>query len=185
MNLAPTTSTTVMLALSDALAIVVMQANRFTPGDFAQRHPYGALGRRLLMTVRDIMRTGEEVAIVDESATLAEAMLAVQRAHAGAAIIVDGSGILSGIMVEGDFRRRLTQDRNSFNLPVNGLMNRCPGTVTADLLASEALKKLEEFHPVKGDLVGEAPVVDSDGRPIGMLMLKDIMKAGIATSLPG
>jgi arabinose-5-phosphate isomerase len=182
MNLAPTTSTTVMLALSDALAITVMEARRFTPADFALRHPGGSLGRRLLMRVGDVMRRGDDVAIVAENATMLDAMLAVQRARAGAAIVVDANGVLAGIMVEGDVRRAITADRNSLDAPMASVMNRNPGTVDAEMLASEALRKLEEFHPVKGELVGEAPVVDSAGRPVGMLMLKDLMKMGIAPS---
>ncbi len=184
MNLAPTTSTTVMLGLSDALALVVMQAKNFTRSDYALIHPAGSLGRRLILRVKDVMRTGDDVAIAPETMTLMEVSFAIQRAHAGAAIVVNTLGKMVGIVTDGDFRRRVLADRNSLDQPVSMLMNRTPGYVTADILAAEGLVKLEEFHPDPGATVGEAPVVDEQTvKPVGMLTLKDLVRAGIATSL--
>ena len=182
LNLAPTTSTTVMLAFSDALALVVMQAKQFTTGDFALRHPAGALGRRLLLRVRDIMRQGEHVAIVKEETPLLDAMGAITRAHAGAAIVIDSSGKLAGLVTEGDWRRCLVADPSALTQPVSSAMNPSPGTVLPDILAAEGLRLLEQFHPVPGEYAGDAPVIEEGtGRPLGMLTLKDLVRAGIAT----
>ncbi len=182
LNLAPTTSTTVMLAFSDALALVVMQSKQFTTGDFALRHPAGALGRRLLLRVRDIMRQGEDLAIVKVDTPLIDAMDAVTRAHAGAAIVVDANGKLAGLVTEGDWRRRLVADHSSLTQPVSAAMNRSPGTVPPDVLAAEGLRMLERFHPAPGEFAGDAPVIEEGtGRPLGMLTLKDLVRAGIAT----
>ncbi len=179
MNLAPTTSTTLMLALSDALAVCVMQARGFTSQDYAIRHPAGSLGRRLLLRVRDCMRTGAAVAIVERSSPLKEAIFAITRAHAGAAIVVDEAGKVVGLVTDGDLRRHILDGVECLDKPVGHSMNPSPGLVPPDILAYEGLSLLESFHPDPGASVGEAPVVDSSGRPIGMLMLKDLVKAGI------
>ena len=182
LNLAPTTSTTVMLALSDALALVVMQAKNFTTGDFALRHPAGSLGRRLLLRVRDVMRQGEDVAIVTQETLLIDAMDAVTRARAGAAIVVDEQGTLVGLVTEGDWRRFFVANHANLTQPVKLAMNPSPGTVAPDMLAAEGLQMLERFHPGAGEIAGDAPVVDEGtGKPLGMLTLKDLVRAGIAT----
>jgi arabinose-5-phosphate isomerase len=183
MNLAPTTSTTVMLALSDALALVVMQAKEFTPDDYAMRHPAGALGRKLLLKVGDIMRKGDDVAIIPQSHTVLEAMSAITRARAGAAIVVDHDGKLSGLVTEGDWRRQLIADPSCLTKQVTVAMNSKPHSISPDLLASEALNLLKTFHPIPGQFVGDAPVVDSDNKPIGMLTFKDLIRSGIAKTL--
>jgi arabinose-5-phosphate isomerase len=183
LNLAPTTSTTVMLALSDALAITVMQAKQFTSGDYALRHPAGSLGRRLLLRVRDVMRCGDDLAMVSQEVALIDAMLAVSRAHAGAAIVVDERGLLAGLLTDGDFRRYLLANQHGFSDPVERAMNKTPGTVSPEILAAEGLTELERFHPNPMESVGEAPVVDDLGKPVGMLTMKDLVRAGIATTL--
>lgn len=180
MNLAPTTSTTAMIAMGDALAIAVMGARRFTHDDYARLHPAGSLGRRLTLRVRDIMRSGDAVAIVTESMSVRDAVFAITQAHAGAAVVVDGAERLCGLITDGDIRRHLLDDANLLSRQAQDIMNSKPGVVGPDLLAAEAREKLAEFHPLPGSTVGEAPVVDSDGRPVGMLMLKDLDKAGIA-----
>ena len=180
MNLAPTTSTTVMLAVSDAVAMAVMMARNFTESDYAARHPAGTLGRRLLLRVGDIMRTGDAVAIVREDAPLREALFAITNAHAGAAIVTDENGKVVGIVTDGDTRRRLLADLDYWNRPVREAMNRRFGTLAPDLLAVESLALLKSFHPDPGVSVGEAPVVNGEGRVVGMLMLKDLVKAGLA-----
>jgi arabinose-5-phosphate isomerase len=179
LNLAPTTSTTVMLALSDALAVAVMAARSFTSDDYAERHPAGALGRRLLLRVQDIMRSGDAAAVVTESTSLRDTLFAITRAHAGAAVVVGTDGRAVGLITDGDARRRLLDDLRYWERPVSETMNRSFGTVPSDIPAYETLKLLESFHPDAGTRVGEAPVVDAEGRPIGMLMLKDLVKAGI------
>jgi arabinose-5-phosphate isomerase len=179
MNLAPTTSTTVMLALGDALAVAVMVARGFTEQDYATRHPGGSLGRRLTLRIADVMRFGDAVAVVTDDATVADAVFAITQAHAGAAIVIDSYGRVAGLIADGDIRRHLLQDRDVLSRKASSVMTRSPGTVSADLLAIDGLRLLEEFHPEPGSRVGEAPVVDSEGRPLGMLMLKDLVKAGI------
>ena len=179
LSLAPTTSTTVMLALSDAIAVAVMSARSFTSEDYAERHPSGALGRRLLLRVQDIMRTGDAAAVVSEQTSLKDTLFAITRAHAGAAVVVDRSGRAVGLITDGDARRRLLDSLEYWEKPVSATMNRKFGTVPADIPAYETLKLLESYHPDPGTRVGEAPVVDADGKPVGMLMLKDLVKAGI------
>lgn len=180
MNLAPTTSTTAMIALGDALAISVMGARPFTHDDYARLHPAGSLGRRLTLRVRDVMRSGDAVAIVTQAMSLRDAIFAITQAHAGAAMVVDHSERLCGLITDGDIRRHLLDDANLLARQAQDVMNRKPGVVGPDLLAAEAREKLAEFHPIPGSTVGEAPVVDHEGRPVGMLMLKDLDKAGIA-----
>ena len=179
LNLAPTTSTTAMLALSDALAVAVMGARHFTPEQYAHLHPAGTLGRRLTLRVADVMRTGEAVAVVAETRTVLEAMFAITEAHAGAAIVTDAVGRVTGLITDGDIRRHLLEDPHLLSRPATSAMTPRPGLLTADLLATEGLQKLDDFHPFPGQKAGDAPVVDADGKPLGMLMLKDLVKAGI------
>ena len=179
LSLAPTTSTTVMLALSDAVAVAVMSARSFTPEAFAELHPAGALGRRLLLRVEDVMRTGDATAVVTEAASLRDALFAITSAHAGAAVVVDRGGRAIGLVTDGDVRRHLLEDLSYWDRPITETMNKKFGKAPADIPAYETLKLLESFHPDPGTRVGEAPVVDAEGRPIGMLMLKDLVKAGI------
>jgi len=179
MNLAPTTSTTAMIALGDALAVSVMVARQFTPEDYAQYHPAGTLGRRLTLRVADLMRTGEALAVVPETASVLDTMFAITRAHAGAAIVTDDIGQVSGLLTDGDIRRYLLRDQAGLSSPVSLVMNSRPGTLSPSLLAVDGLRRLGEFHPQPGSRAGEAPVVDAGGRPVGMLMLKDLVKAGI------
>jgi arabinose-5-phosphate isomerase len=177
LNLAPTTSTTVTLALGDALAVAVMEARGFQDADYAQLHPAGSLGRRLLLRVSDIMRVGAELAVVSETALVREALFAITRAGAGAACIVDTDGFLSGILTDGDVRRfDLEKGSEAITHPVSAAMTRTPRTVAPEMLAAEALA---QFQRESGKMLGEIPVVDSAQRPVGILMLKDIVRAGI------
>ncbi|MGQ9541297.1 MAG: KpsF/GutQ family sugar-phosphate isomerase [Armatimonadota bacterium] len=174
-NLAPTASTTAMLAMGDALAITVMQERRFTPEDFAVFHPAGTLGRRLLLRVHDVMRTGDNVAVVHQARPLRDVLFAITRANAGAACIVNDEGILTGIITDGDIRRHLLRDVANLDRPAEELMTRTPHVVRGNPLAVEALHLFESL-PVK---IGEMPVLDEDGKPVGMLMLKDLLRTGI------
>lgn len=175
-NLAPTTSTTAMMALGDALAVAVMEARGFGRDDYARLHPAGSLGRRLLLHVHDIMRKNEELAIVPATASVHEALFAVTKAGAGAACIVDAEKKLIGILTDGDVRRALLSDPATLNGNAAEIMTRTPRVLTGNPLAAEALGRFE-LEPVK---IGDLPVVDDAGRPIGMLMLKDLVRAGIA-----
>lgn len=179
MNLAPTTSTSAMLALADALAVTVMTARDFTPEQYSRLHPAGTLGRRLTLRVRDVMRTGDAVAIVPAARTVLEAMFAITQANAGAAIITDADGKVVGLLTDGDIRRHLLEDQQVLSCPASDAMTLHPGVVSADLLAVEGLRLLDTFHPLPGQKAGDAPVVDAENRPLGMLTLKDLVKAGI------
>jgi len=174
-NLAPTASTTAMLAMGDALAITVMQERRFTPEDFAVFHPAGTLGRRLLMRVHDVMRTGDSVAVVHQAKPLREVLFAITKANAGAACIVNDDGTLAGIITDGDIRRHLLRDVASLERPAEELMTRTPYVIQGNPLAIEALHLFESL-PVK---IGEMPVLDEQRKPVGMLMLKDLLRTGI------
>lgn len=174
LGLAPTTSTTVQLALGDALALAVMEARRFTHEDYALFHPGGALGRKLLLRVGDVMRKGSEVAIVASDVTLRDTLFAITRAGAGAACVVDGEGNLAGIITDGDVRRALLVDDNALAKLAREIMISNPRTISPDRLATEGLRMME--GPPKQ--IGEMPVLE-DGKPVGMLMLKDLVAAGI------
>lgn len=175
LGLAPTTSTTVMLALGDALALTVMDARGFTKDDFALYHPAGALGRRLTLRTSDVMRTGSQVAIVHLETVVRDTLFTITRAGAGAAFVIDDDGVLQGLLTDGDLRRALLNDPSTLDRSTGEVMNPHPLVIQGDPLAAEALSILEksERRP------GEAPVVDSDGRPVGCLMLKDLLRCGI------
>lgn len=179
MNLAPTTSTTAMIALGDALAVSVMVARRFTTDDYARLHPAGSLGRRLTLRVRDLMRTGDAVAIVSESAPLRDVVFAITQARGGAAIVTDPEGWVGGLITDGDIRRHLLDGGDLLSRLARDVMNPRPGVLDPDMLAAEARQKLSDFHPLPGETAGDAPVVDAERRPLGMLTLKDLDKAGI------
>ena len=175
MNLAPTTSTTAMIALGDALAVAVMEAKGFTRMDYAKVHPAGSLGRRLLLRVSEVMRSGKDLAVVAQTVSVHDAILAVTQANAGAACVTDADGKLSGIFTDGDARRYLLAfGPESWTHPVGEAMTRDPRRVVGDPLASEALDRFEHGSPI-----GDLPVVSESGEPVGMLMLKDLVRAGI------
>lgn len=173
LNLAPTASAAVMLAMGDALALAAMKARRFTQEDFARLHPAGALGRRLLLRVRDLMRTGERLALVHFREPTKAAFAAITKARAGACVIVDDKGKLCGIVTDGDLRRALLRDVNLFNAPVTEVMTRSPKIIHPDALATEALRLMQNYQ------IDDLPVVDESGHPIGMLDVQDLLKAGI------
>ena len=173
LNLAPTASTTAMLALGDALAVALMQARRFTAEEFASRHPAGSLGRRLLLSVGDVMRTGDRVPTVAADTVLMDALFRITKALAGAAHVVDGKGVLIGIITDGDVRRAVVADEANLHRPTERVMTRSPKTITPDRLATEALR-LAEMHQI-----ADLPVVDQDGHPVGMINIKDLLLAGI------
>ncbi|HEY3265644.1 MAG TPA: KpsF/GutQ family sugar-phosphate isomerase [Armatimonadota bacterium] len=181
-NLAPTSTTTCMLALGDALALCAMQARGFSPDDYAMIHPAGALGRRLLLRVEDVMRTGDALAVVKETTSLLDTMFAITQANAGAACVVDAEGSLVGLVTDGDMRRQLIRSENALHMPVAEVMNRTPLTISPQDLAAHGLHEFEaRTAAVAGSVrrVGDMPVVDKDRRPIGMLMLKDLLQAGL------
>jgi len=172
-KLAPTTSTTAMLALSDALAVAVMEDRGFGRSEYAVFHPSGALGKRLLLTVREVMRTGSDLAVAHVDDSLLDVMRIITSAGAGAACIVDSHGTLIGFFSDGDFRRHVVET-GDHNAPVGAVMRTPSITVGPELLAVEALEIFQNMEKK----IGEIPVVE-DGKVVGLLMLKDLLRSGI------
>lgn len=174
-NLAPTTSTTVMLALSDALAVAAMEHRGFRPEDFAIFHPSGTLGKRLLLTVADVMRSGEDNPVVLESSPLVDVLKSITHAGAGAACVVNPVGEMVGIITDGDIRRHLLQSERPLEGTAAHLMSSNFNSISPDLLATEALEVFQNY-PRK---IGEIPVLSAEKKPLGILMLKDLLRTGI------
>ncbi len=171
LNLAPTSSTTVMLALGDALAMVLLEARGFDKEDFAKFHPGGRLGRGLLLKVSQIMRPRAEMAVVMPEHTVGSALSEMTHYRTGAAVIVDANGRLAGIFTHGDFARHFQRDPTGLgSRPVGEFMTRAPVNIGGDRLAVEILHLLE--HTRIDDLV----VVDEDGQPIGLVDTQDLTR---------
>jgi arabinose-5-phosphate isomerase len=176
LNLAPTSSTTATLAMGDALAICVMNQRKFSIEDFARFHPGGTLGRGLTLRVGDLMRTGARLAVLEENISVRDAMRAITEAVTGAAIIVDRDGKLSGYLTDGDVRRLLVHSQNADELlrqDVARMMTRAPLAFSPDQLALEAMRSLQE----RG--VDDAPVVDENNMPVGLLDVQELLRAGL------
>ena len=173
LGLAPTSSTTAMLAMGDALAIALLDKKGFREKDFAFYHPGGILGKRLLLKVGDIMRTGRNNPIVKENTKVKRVLVAITRARAGSASIVNKSGQLAGIFTDGDLRRHLDRDQNIANKAVKDVMTKKPTTIKPNRLAAEA------FQILKSKKIDEIPVVDDKQRPVGLLDVQDLLKAGL------
>lgn len=173
LGLAPTASTTAMLAMGDALAMAVAEKKGFKETDYAFYHPGGSLGRRLLLTVGEIMRTDEANPVVDSKMLIKDVLLKITQARAGCAVIVDEKGELTGIFTDGDLRRHLEIDTELTRRPVGDVMTTNPVVVTQDKLAYEALRLMREKK------IDEVPVVNSQSQPIGLLDVQDLLKAGL------
>lgn len=169
-NLAPTASTTVMLALGDALAMVLLEERGFSRDDFARFHPGGNLGRSLLLKVRDIMRGGEDAAIVKASDPVVDVLRVLTAKRAGAAIVVDATGRLAGIFTHGDFARRFPSEPSIGASPVGEVMTVDPVTIDADKLAAEVLVVLEQHR------IDDLVVTDADGKPLGVVDSQDLSR---------
>lgn len=168
MNLAPTASTTAALALGDALAVAVLDARGFGSEDFARSHPGGALGRRLLTYVRDVMRSGTDVPSVGLDATLSDALFQITAKRLGMTAVVDAGGKVVGIFTDGDLRRVLARDGDFRTLPITDVMTRDPRTIAPDHLAVEAVELMERHR------ISQMLVVDADGALIGALNMHDL-----------
>ncbi|MGB2661116.1 MAG: KpsF/GutQ family sugar-phosphate isomerase [Candidatus Omnitrophota bacterium] len=173
MGLAPTTSTTVMLALGDALAIALLEKKNFQPRDFALFHPGGSLGKRLILRVEDIMRPKSMTPIVKKNAAVKDVLLKITKLRAGSASVVDSRGRLIGIFTDGDLRRHFEEDKDLLHEKVCDIMTKSPVTITKDRLAAEA------FEILRNRRIDEIPVVDKKGCPVGLLDVQDILKAGL------
>ncbi|MCK5450882.1 MAG: KpsF/GutQ family sugar-phosphate isomerase [Candidatus Omnitrophica bacterium] len=173
MGLAPTTSTTAMLALGDALAIALLEKKNIQPKDFALYHPGGSLGKRLFLKVEDIMRTKDRTPIVAFDAKIKDVLLKITEMRAGSASVIDGNGKLIGIFTDGDLRRHFEDGQNLSNQPIGDIMTKSPTTITGEQLVAEAFKLLTDKK------IDEIPVVDDKGAPVGILDVQDILKAGL------
>lgn len=172
-GLAPTASTSAMLALGDALAMVVQRARGFSREDYARYHPGGALGRRL-MRIRELMRTGDELPLVDPASSVAEVLrtMSSTRGRPGAALAVDPAGVLLGIFTDGDFRRLLESgDRSRLDHPVREFMGTNPKRLGPEALVDEA-ERLLRTHAID-----QLAVVDEEGRAIGLIDVQDLLHA--------
>lgn len=173
LNLAPTASTTAMLAMGDALAIALLDKRGFGEEDFALYHPGGILGKRLLLKVEDIMRTGDANPLVREDALVKDVLLKITRARAGSACVIDKNRKLSGIFTDGDLRRNIEKNQNIARRRVRDVMTKGPISIKKNKLAVEALSIL------RSKKIDEIPVVDSNNRPIGLVDVQDLLKAGL------
>ena len=173
LNLAPTTSTTAQLALGDALAVALLDARGFRAEDFARSHPGGALGRKLLTHVSDVMRTGDQVPQVPPEAPFGVLMREMSAKGLGASAVVDGQGQVLGIFTDGDLRRRIEAGADLRNATAQQVMHAGPRSIAPDALAVDAAE-LMETHGITGVLV-----VDADGRLQGIVHIGDLMRAKV------
>ncbi len=172
-GLAPTTSTTMQMALGDALAVALLDARGFSADDFARTHPGGSLGRRLLIHVRDVMHSGDALPKIDRDASLKTALLEMTQKGLGMTAVVDAAGKVAGVFTDGDLRRALEHALDLQQARVTDLMTPNPKTIRADELAVAAVEKMDTLK-INGLLV-----VDADHTLVGALNMHDLLKAGV------
>jgi len=172
-NLAPTSSTTVMLVMGDALAMATLQARGFKQSDFARYHPSGAIGRAMLLRVGDIMRTGDRNAVASENLSVKDALLVMTRAKSGSIAVVNARGKLAGVFTDGDFRRHMAADENLLRQPLKKVMTRNPICIRNEALAVEAMKIFNERN------IDDLIVVNARREPVGVVDLQDLPKLKI------
>lgn len=173
LGLAPTSSTTAALVIGDALAVALLESRGFTAADFARTHPGGSIGKRLLLTVKDLMLVGEALPVVTMDVPLKEALLEISRKGLGVALVVDHRGVLTGVFTDGDLRRAIDQQIDLHHTQVGSVMS-CGGKrIAADALATEAVCLMEQYH------ITTLAIVDPDNRPIGIIHLHQLIKAGV------
>ena len=173
-DLSPTASTTAALAMGDALAIALLHAREFTKEDFAMRHPGGSLGRKLLLRIDDVMYTGDKVARVGEATKIDEIILEITSKRFGATCVLDIAGQLLGIITDGDLRRLLKNRTALDGVIARDIMTRNPKTVHTGTLAAQVLEVMEDLN------IMQMIVVNAEHRPVGMVHLHDLLKAGVA-----
>ncbi len=176
LGLAPTSSTTAALAYGDALALTLLQKRNFTASQFAVFHPGGSLGRKLLLTVADVMHSGTENPVVESSATVQEALFIITDKGLGAVSVVDARGIMQGVLTDGDIRRGLSNGVNFLSKPVTELMTASPKVITKDKLAAQALHIMESNKPKP---ITVLPVIDEERKVIGILHMTDLVRQGV------
>jgi arabinose-5-phosphate isomerase len=173
LNLAPTASTTATLAMGDALAVAVLEARGFTRADFARSHPGGALGRKLLLHVEDLMRSGEAIPAVAPDAPLSAGLLEMSRKGLGMTVVVDDDRHVLGVFTDGDLRRALDRQVDVHATVMRSVMTTRPKSIEPRALAAEAAH-LMEVHRITA-----LPVADAHGRLVGALNVHDLMRAGV------
>ena len=173
LNLAPTSSTTAALVMGDALAVALLEARGFTAEDFAFSHPGGALGRRLLLKVENVMHTGEQLPKVQRGTLLRDALMEMTRKGLGMTAVLEADGTLAGIFTDGDLRRTLDRDLDIRQATIDDVMTAHGKTSRSEMLAAEALKIMEDHK------IGALIVVDDQDRPIGAFNLGDLLRAGV------
>lgn len=172
-NLAPTASTTATLAMGDALAVAILEARGFTQEDFARSHPGGTLGRRLLLRIQDVMRTGDQLPIVHADTTLRDGLLEMSRKGLGMTAIVDAQRRVLGIFTDGDLRRTLDRDADLRTSHMADVMTANPKTVKPEMLAAEAV------HLMETSRITQLLVVDEQHVLLGALNVHDLFRAGV------
>ena len=173
LGLAPTSSTTAALAMGDALAVALLESRGFTAQDFALAHPGGALGRRLLLRIDDLMHTGERIPRVGEDTPLSGALVEMSRKGLGMTAVVDQAGCVVGVFTDGDLRRAIDREIDVHRTPISTVMTRGGKTVQAGMLAAEALRIMEEGK------INALLVVNDDRRLVGALNMHDLLRAGV------
>ena len=173
LDLAPTSSTTVSLALGDALAVALLDARGFTADDFARSHPAGSLGRRLLLRIEDVMHGGEQMPRVLVTASVSQALAEMSRKQLGMTAVIAADGQLKGLFTDGDLRRAIDSNADVRTLRIADLMTPHPITIGADRLAVEAAKLMEQ-HKITGLIV-----VDGQDRAVGALNIHDLLRARV------
>ena len=176
LGLAPTSSTTAALAYGDALALALLKKHNFTASQFAIFHPGGSLGRKLLLTVGNIMHKGEENPTVLADTTVQEALFVITDKGLGAVSVVDQNGIMQGVLTDGDIRRGLSKGEDFLQRPVSELMTANPKTITEDKLAAQALHLMESNKPKP---ITVLPVLDEKRKVIGLLHMTDLVRQGV------
>lgn len=169
-NLAPTSSTTAMLVLGDALAMAVLEARGFKEADFARHHPSGAIGRALLLKVSDIMRTDTRLAVANQDMLVRDALLVMTRAKSGSVSVVDRRGKLAGVFTDGDLRRHMANREDVLTQPLREVMTRRPITIRDSSLAADALRIFNERN------IDDLIVINGKGEPVGMVDSQDLPK---------
>ena len=176
LGLAPTASTTATLAMGDAIAMALMEEKKFTSKDYALFHPGGALGRKLLLTVGDVMHSGEDNPIVKIGATVKDALFEMTAKGLGAVSVVNADKKMVGLVTDGIIRRALEKDKNFIDEPVENIMKADPLIISADKLAAAALSVMEKHQPRP---VTVLPVIDAENYPVGMIHITDLLRQGI------
>ena len=173
LGLAPTSSTTAQLVLGDALAIALLEAKGFSAEDFAFSHPGGSLGRKLLLKVKDIMHSGEDIPIVKQGTPINQSLIEVTEKRLGMTTVVNDQGELIGIFTDGDLRRTLDQELNLKATAIENVMTQQCTTISGELLAAEALKIMQDKK------INALIICDEQKHPIGALNMHDMLKAGV------